>query len=125
MLDTQGCPLYWHLPQGRSQTYLPDSRDLWEVLWYHREYLGGVAHTHPWSGQANPSSTDLTTFSAVEKGLGLYLTWPIVTFSEVAYFGWVGPGKLDYEQVAFMKDPKIRHFILPDVVVDRLRHFSR
>jgi hypothetical protein len=48
--------------------------------------LGGVAHSHPWEGEAHPSGTDVSTFRAIELGLGKRLLWPIVTLSEVRYY---------------------------------------
>jgi|WetSurSiteA1Bulk_404760.scaffolds.fasta_scaffold19572_2 hypothetical protein len=86
VFDTRGATIYWHLPKGRSETHIPDSRNLWDVLWANRDFVGGVAHTHPWIGEAIPSSTDVTTFAAVESGLGKRLIWPIITFSEIRYF---------------------------------------
>lgn len=86
VFDAQGAVLHWHLPAGRSGGALPDSRDLWEILWAHRAVLGGVAHTHPWVGPARPSRVDTTTWSACEAGLGRRLLWPVVTFSEIVYF---------------------------------------
>ena len=85
VFDNRGKTIYWHEPAHRTAGSLPDSQDLWEVLWEHRPRLGGVAHTHPWSGPAAPSQTDVTTFAAVELGLGRKLLWPVVTFSDVAY----------------------------------------
>lgn len=84
----RGKAIYWHEPPKRSATSLPDSRTLWGVLWDYRDELGGVAHTHPWMGPASPSGTDLTTFAAIELGLGKRLLWPIVTLSEVRYFAY-------------------------------------
>ena len=86
VFDQQGNTIHWHLPPGRSGGWIPDTRDLWEVLWENRDRLGGVAHTHPWVGPAWPSQTDETTFSAIERGLGKRLLWPIVTFQEVRIF---------------------------------------
>lgn len=71
--------LYEHIPAGRSAGSLPDSRDLWDVLWEHRQVLAGVAHSHPGRGNPWPSGTDATTFDAVELGLGRPLTWWICT----------------------------------------------
>ena len=102
----------------------PDHRSdagtiLWEVLWDNREILGGVAHTHPWSGAAGPSGTDVTTFAAVEKGLGQKLVWPVVTFTEVGYFEWVGPDRLDYAVL------EIRRFRIQRSLIEQLRDLSR
>lgn len=75
-------PVFWHLPPGRRADFLPDSRDLWEVLWEHRADEGlGYAHSHPGSGRsaASPSLTDVTTFDAVERALGRHLRWWITS----------------------------------------------
>ena len=85
IFDTNGGTLAWHEPEGRSSGSLPDSRDLWEFMFDHRDILGGVAHTHPWDGPAGPSGTDLSTFRACELGLGKQLLWPVVTFTDVSY----------------------------------------
>ena len=96
VFDQQGNVMRWHAPEGRSSGSLPDSQDLWDFLWMHRikgdgtGKLAGVAHTHPWHGTAWPSGIDVTTFAAIEKGLGQRLLWPIVTFSEVRYFAFLG-----------------------------------
>jgi len=119
VFDDRGCVLFWHLPADRSQGAIPDSRGLWERLWENRERLGGVAHTHPWNGAAQPSSTDVTTFAAVEQGLGQRLIWPIVTFSEVVYFEWVGPDRLDYGPM------RLRRIRLKRMVIAKLRALSR
>lgn len=91
-----GSTLLWHDPEGRSSGYIPDSKELWDFLVGNRDQIGGVAHTHPWEGSAWFSKTDVTTWSALERGLGVRWIWPVVTFSEVKNFVWVGPGKLDY-----------------------------
>jgi hypothetical protein len=93
VFDTNGRTLHWHEPPGRSGGWLPDSRGLWDVLWEHRQKGGsgrlqGVAHTHPWNGPAHPSGTDVTTFRAVELGLGQLLVWPIVTFTDIRFYVW-------------------------------------
>ena len=85
VFDRQGRTIYWHEPNGRTSGSIPDTRSLWDVLWENRNILGGVAHTHPWDGEANPSGTDITTFDAIERGLGRQLLWPVVTFTHVAY----------------------------------------
>jgi hypothetical protein len=96
VFDRWGVPIHWHVPPDRSEVYLPDSRNLWEILWKNREDLGGVAHTHPWTGEPSPSHTDVTTFSGLELGLGKKLVWPIVTLTDIIYLTWKGPGKYDY-----------------------------
>ena len=77
-----------YLQPGSSAGSVSDSRQLWDEIWENRDIVGGVAHTHPWTGMTQPSSTDVTTFAAVEAGLGKRLIWPIVTFTHVNYFGW-------------------------------------
>lgn len=93
VFDINGRTLFWHEPPGRSGSYLPDSRGLWQVLWDNRlkggtGLLAGVAHTHPWIGEALPSHTDLTTFRALDLGLGQELIWPIVTLTDVLFLKW-------------------------------------
>jgi hypothetical protein len=88
VLDKKGECLHWHLPQGRSVAYLPDSRLLWWVFWDLRHRLSGFAHSHP-SGVYYPSHEDLTTFAAVEAGLGMRLDWWIVSDDKVTLSHWV------------------------------------
>lgn len=83
VLDRDFRTIYCHLPPGRTGVYLPDSRDLWSVLWEHREILGGVAHLHPWYGKPYPSEEDRTTFSAIDRAIGRQLMWPIATLNTV------------------------------------------
>lgn len=103
VFDLHGKTIHWHEPRGRSGGSLPDSRDLWDVLWENRDRLGGVAHTHPWDGPASPSGTDITTFDAVERALGKQLLWLVVTFTDVLgvvrnplYGTGEGAGKVDH-----------------------------
>jgi hypothetical protein len=86
VFDVEGRVIRFHRPPGCSAGGIPDTRDLWDTLWKWRGHIGGVAHTHPWPGSANPSQTDVTTWRACEQGLGKLLLWPIVTCSEVGYF---------------------------------------
>ena len=96
VIDIYAQPIYWHLPAGRSAGHIPDSRDLWEVLWENRETVWGIAHTHPGSGRPSPSQEDVTTFSAVEKALGKRLIWWILTADELQEYKWFGPKDYDY-----------------------------
>lgn len=96
LLDLEGQPLHWHLPPGRSGGTLPDSRDLWDVIWSNRLNIAGFAHSHPGSGVPGPSYTDITTFAAVEAGLGQRLDWWIISSDEVCLVRWVGRDRLDY-----------------------------
>ena len=118
VFDREGRTLFWHLPPGRSAGSIPDTQDLWEVLWENRDRLGGVAHTHPWEGDALPSQTDVTTFAAVEAGLGRRLQWWVVTFNDAGCFKWVWcRGRNGYRRII---DPPVR---VEDV--DKLRWISK
>lgn len=98
--------VYWHAPQGRSKTHLPDSSSLWSVLWSRREKVDGVAHTHPGEGWPVPSQEDLTTFSAIERGLGRRLRWWIASDDALVELTWRGPGALDYRSMRVDEAPK-------------------
>ena len=97
VIDANHRPIYWHVPPDRSGGALPDSRDLWEVLWENRDNLQGFAHSHPGSGIPRPSQTDITTFAAVEAGLGARLFWWIISSEAAVLCTWSGPGRLDYD----------------------------
>lgn len=99
---------HWHLPPGRTGGSIPDTRDLWEVMWDNRDRLGGVAHTHPWRGTSGPSGTDVTTFAACEAALGKRLVWPIVTLDSVSCFRWEGPDKHRYGLMSLEESPSFR-----------------
>ena len=111
-----GLPLYWYEPKAGCGA-IPDAADLWGQIWLCREDLAGVAHTHPGGGFPGPSPTDLTTFAAIEAGLGQRLDWPIVTKDEVASFTWRGPGRLDYGQLDL-------NYIPSDIVAELRRRSS-
>jgi hypothetical protein len=96
VLSPSGEVLHWHFPPGRTVAGLPDSSDLWIVLWRERARLGGVAHTHPGRGIPSPSHEDVTTFAACEAALGSRLDWWIATEDSLVLYRWVGPGRLDY-----------------------------
>lgn len=86
VFDKQGKALYWHDLSDCSRNYIPDSMELWNIVWNNRKVIGGVAHTHPWFGDAVPSQVDVTTFSAIERGIGKLLWWPIVTMDNVSCY---------------------------------------
>jgi len=89
--------IHWHLPKGRTGGSLPDSRDLWDVLWAHRrEPFLGFAHSHPGGGVPGPSGIDITTFAAVELGLGRRLTWWITSSTHMIGLNYQGPDKYKY-----------------------------
>ena len=75
LIDLDGNVLFEHTPQGRSVAYLPDSQDLWSAIWESRDRVRGFAHSHPRGGSPTPSHTDVTTFHAIELGLGKKLDW--------------------------------------------------
>ena len=85
MFDYVGNVMKWHLPPGRSSGYIPDTVSLWEFLRDNRDTVKGVAHLHPWDGPAAPSHVDLTTFFALDNGLGKNHFWPIFTFTSGVY----------------------------------------
>jgi len=84
VLGTNNESIYWHLPQNSSAVCLPDSRELWDVLWENRDRVSGFAHIHPWVGRPWPSDTDLTTFIAVENALGKSIIWWIATLDKLS-----------------------------------------
>jgi proteasome lid subunit RPN8/RPN11 len=47
---------------------LPDSRARWEAIWWHREHLEVVAHSHP-NGPLAFSATDRSTMAAIDEAL--------------------------------------------------------
>lgn len=96
VIDKNGQILATHVPGDRSLGSLPDSPDLWTILFENRENLAGFAHSHPGGGTPGPSFTDVTTFAAVEAGLGRRLDWWIITQDEVAIVRWAGPERLAY-----------------------------
>ena len=100
VVSTNGEAIYWHTPKDRQVAYLPDSKDLWQVMWDNREQLSGFAHSHPGVGCPTPSWEDITTFSSVDRALGQKLVWWIITEDQIAEYQWKGPGKYDYERVS-------------------------
>lgn len=98
LVDLDCNPIYWHNPAGRTVGSLPDSRELWDVIWEHRERVLGFAHSHPGFGEPGPSYEDVTTFHAVEAALGKRLVWWITTADRFCELCWVGPGRLDYRK---------------------------
>lgn len=97
LISKSGDPIYWHLPEDRTAASLPDSRSLWDVTWEHRMSVLGFAHSHPGAGHyPSPSNEDLTTFSAIERGLGRRLTWWIANDSALTILLWAGPSEYIY-----------------------------
>lgn len=86
VFNREGRAIFWLGPNGCSEGAIADSHILWDRIWRNRDKVGGVAHTHPWEGPTSPSTTDLTTWAAIEAGLGKRLYWPIVTLTNVDFF---------------------------------------
>lgn len=99
--------IHWHLPPDRSMGYLPDQHDLWEVLWGNREKIRGFAHSHPGSGTPFPSETDITTFQAVENGLGRRLCWWITSADTLVAFHWTGEPTSEPESYLGTPEPDL------------------
>ncbi|MHA2427173.1 MAG: hypothetical protein ACXADB_03985 [Candidatus Hermodarchaeia archaeon] len=109
VLNEYGESIFWHLPKDRSGGALPDSVDLWSIFWENREKLSGFAHSHPGFGRTGPSQTDITTFAAVEAGLGKRLDWWITSGDSMILVRWSGPGRLDYTQMDVTMEPSWLH----------------
>jgi len=105
LIDLDCEPIYWHLPKNRNTVALPDSRELWDVIWENRERVLGFAHSHPGSGTPGPSYEDLTTFAAIESALGRRLCWWITSDTQFIELCWVGPKKLSYVRGPAMWEP--------------------
>ncbi len=105
VVDKDGAPIFWHVPPGRTSVTLPDSRSLWGVLWENRETIAGFAHTHPGSGVPGPSWEDITTFSALERGLGVRFDWWIATTDGFGVVRWEGPDLHDYRTSPCDEEP--------------------
>jgi len=105
LVNLYGQPIFWHYPPNRSIVSLPDSRDLWDVIWENRERVKGFAHSHPGSGMPGPSYEDVTTFSGVEKALGRRLVWWITSSDYLVNIIWLGPDKYDYRVTPNIHQP--------------------
>lgn len=105
VLNNEGGPMYWHLPNGRSGGILPDSRDIWDILTENKDNVSGFAHSHAGTGAPSPSYIDLTTFSAIENGLDKRLDWWIITGDSIILSRWTGPGKLHYTNLDVNQQP--------------------
>lgn len=105
VIDQNNEPLFWHLPADRTGGSLPDSQDLWNILWDNRKVISGVAHSHPGGGIPGPSYTDVTTFAAVEKGLGVKLNWWITSETHLIVARWAGPDRLAYTGTLIEDEP--------------------
>lgn len=86
VIGKNGDVLLWHEPAGRTGGSVPDSRDLWTVVWENRDQVQGIAHSHPGSGWTAPSYTDIGTFRAIELALGRPIDWWITTSDKLMLF---------------------------------------
>ena len=111
VLDERGEAFYWHIPQNRSVGVLPDSYNLWNVFWQNRNTISGFAHSHPGFGKTGPSPTDITTFAAIEAGLGKRLDWWITSGDSIILIRWNGPNKFDYQQMDITMEPNWVHVL--------------
>jgi len=111
VIAKDGSVIHWHLPPNRTSVALPDSRDLWDILWENRDRLAGFAHSHPGSGLPGPSYTDVTTFAGVEAGLGRRLRWWITSTDRLIELRWEGPHQHEYVGWEVQSDPAQRMWV--------------
>jgi len=90
VLDHRKQIIYWHFPEDRTSGYIPDSNKFWEFLWSNREVVKYIAHSHPGGGIPHPSTEDLTTFRAIELGLGKHIIWYIMSEDSLVEIQWRG-----------------------------------
>jgi hypothetical protein len=115
VIDLDGKPIFWHLPAGRTAISIPDTRLLWDVLWERRDEVAGFAHSHPGSGTPQPSETDVTTFFAIEQGLGRRLQWWITSADTLVSCMRYGGNAPRYSSIVMSREP---------AWVEMLRQFS-
>jgi len=105
VIAKNGEVLHWHQPPGRTGGSIPDTRDLWDVIWESRDIISGFAHSHPGGGVPAPSLTDVTTFAAIEAALGKRLDWWITSSEYLVVLNWLGPERHDYKGSVIHKEP--------------------
>ena len=105
VFDNLGEAILWM--DGSDSAYVPDSRGLWLFLEENKGRLNGIAHTHPFSDDPLPSQVDITTWAAIEAGLGMRLIWPIVGRKKTRYFIWRGPDKHNYVEIILPKEHSV------------------
>lgn len=88
-----------HEAPNRTAGSISDSADLWQSFWDNRHRVMGHAHTHPGGGVPGPSWTDITTYAAIELGLGKRLDWYVVNRDAVVVCHWKGPNAHDYQVI--------------------------
>lgn len=86
LIDASGYVLYGRRPPDTSEVYIPDSAELFDAIWHHRNELAGIAHAHPGSGVPVASHEDVTTFDAVERCIGKSIDWWIASSDTVRLY---------------------------------------
>jgi len=111
LIATDDTVIHWHCPHGRSGGLLPDSRDLWDIIWESRDRILGFAHSHPGDGIPIPSHTDITTFNAIEMALGRRLTWWITSHTQIVRLEFVETSTMHtgYDRYVMDIDPPWLH----------------
>lgn len=99
LINIWGCGILQHQPENASVVAIPDKKSFWDFILENKDQIAGIAHSHSGSGEPWFSHEDVTTFAAIEQGLGKRLYWPIITSDSILTFGWVGPKRLDYNIV--------------------------
>lgn len=111
VLDLKGEAIYYHTPTNRGMAHLGDSSDLWQFLWTNRKQISGFGHSHPGYGPIGPSWTDITTFCAIEQGLGFRLDWWITSGDQLYLVKFEGPEKHNYLSVRVNATPNWVHHL--------------
>ncbi len=94
-----------HDAPNRTSGSIGDNPNLWRDFWENRKIIAGHAHTHPGGGVPGPSWTDVSTYSAIELGLGKRLDWYVVNRDAIVICRWKGPGAYDYEVGRIREEP--------------------
>lgn len=105
VINHDGEPIFWHVPQDRTIGSLPDSPTLWEVFWNNRDKIAGFAHSHPGHGIPGPSYEDVTTFAAIEAAIGKRFDWWITSKDNLIVARWKGEHRLTYETSILESNP--------------------
>ncbi|OPZ35124.1 MAG: hypothetical protein BWY99_02336 [Synergistetes bacterium ADurb.BinA166] len=118
-------PIFWHLPPRAATDRLPDDGKLWSSIWENRENVLGFARSHLGGGVPSPSLEDLTTFRAIEQGLGRKMRWWIVSLTNTVEV-FTGRDRTSYSSTTLPDDGepgwvwKLReHSFVPDPEVSR------
>ncbi len=77
LLVGRGGAVLWS-DASESMSALPDSRSRWEAIWWHRNELELLVHSHPIGPHAF-SAEDESTMAAVEEALGKKVSWGVLS----------------------------------------------